>query len=59
MSDNKTYDCRNCRFKDERTNFCGFCMMKIIDELKENRGEDNAKEDGRKDNEIKASQQDN
>jgi hypothetical protein len=31
----RMYYCTNCRYKDERTNFCGWCMRKILEETRE------------------------
>lgn len=51
MKDEKIYDCRNCRYKDEVANFCGFCMMKIIDEFNERGCNENGKKNGRENGE--------
>ena len=57
MKDEKKYDCRNCRYKDEVANFCGFCMMKIIDELKERRCDENGEKNRRENSKDETSGQ--
>lgn len=37
-------DCQDCRYYDKRSGLCGFCMKKILEEVKENleKGGDNS-----------------
>ena len=30
----KKYDCRVCMYREKISGLCGFCMMKILDEVK-------------------------
>lgn len=34
----KEYDCSQCNFRDRTINFCGFCTKRILDEMKEAKG---------------------
>lgn len=34
----KKYDCSVCNFRDRMINFCGFCTRRILDEMKEAKG---------------------
>ena len=31
----RVYYCTECRYRDERSNFCGFCMKKLLDDVAE------------------------
>ena len=31
----RVYYCTECRYRDERSNFCGFCMKKLLDDIAE------------------------
>jgi hypothetical protein len=33
--DGRVYRCVNCPYRNRLTGFCGFCMKKILDELKD------------------------
>ncbi len=35
----KKYDCETCCYRNLEADFCGFCMMKILDELNEKKEE--------------------
>ena len=47
MKDEKVYDCTNCRYKDPLADFCGLCVIKILDKINEERGVNNGEEDRR------------
>jgi len=32
--DGRVYDCAQCPYGNRETNFCGFCMRKILDDMK-------------------------
>ncbi len=31
--DGRAYDCAECHYRNRETGFCGFCMMKIVDDM--------------------------
>ena len=31
----KKYDCSKCNYRDRTIYFCGFCMKRLLDEMKE------------------------
>lgn len=33
--DGRVYNCTNCPYRERDIDFCGFCLQKIMDELKE------------------------
>jgi hypothetical protein len=33
----RVYYCTNCKYRDERSNFCGFCTKKLLDDIAEKR----------------------
>ena len=33
--DGRVYYCANCPYRNCETGFCGFCMQKILDEMKD------------------------
>lgn len=46
MNDEEIYDCRNCCFRDKTVNFCGFCMKRILDEMKAIKKESGERKNG-------------
>jgi len=34
ISDGRVYYCATCPYRNRETGFCGFCMLKIIDDMK-------------------------
>lgn len=34
------YDCQNCCYRNIESNFCGFCMIKILNEMNVNENKD-------------------
>jgi hypothetical protein len=37
--DGRVYRCKDCPYRNRETGFCGFCMRKILDEMKKNKEE--------------------
>ena len=35
VADGRVYYCTTCPYRDERSNFCGWCMKKLLDDLAE------------------------
>jgi hypothetical protein len=33
--DGRVYHCADCPYRNRETGFCGFCMQKILDEMKD------------------------
>ena len=34
ISDGREYHCAECSYRDRETGFCGFCMKKVLDDMK-------------------------
>ncbi|MDD4495549.1 MAG: hypothetical protein PHV32_14630 [Eubacteriales bacterium] len=34
ISDGRVYHCTDCPYRNRETGFCGFCMRKILDDMK-------------------------
>jgi len=34
ISDGRVYHCADCSYRNRETGFCGFCMRKVIDDIK-------------------------
>lgn len=39
IEDGRVYYCATCPYRDTLTGFCGFCMLKILDDAKKMREE--------------------
>ena len=35
VKDGRVYYCADCPYRNRETGFCGFCMKKILDDIKE------------------------
>lgn len=34
ISNGRVYHCADCPYRNRETNFCGFCMRKVVDDMK-------------------------